>query len=100
MLSNHHPLLIDRSPPIPRDFVKLFRFEMWTMHRDFGEFVNTNWQGDLPPNSNFAQFTAKLKEWNVTVFGNLFWAKQRILSLLDGIQSTYDYHLNPFLISL
>lgn len=64
-----------------------FRFQaMWLSHADFSNFVADNWNSSL---GNFLNKTlslaTSLKQWNMTVFGNIFHKTQILLARIGGI---------------
>ncbi|KAK9929513.1 hypothetical protein M0R45_026609 [Rubus argutus] len=79
-----------------------FRFQaMWLSHADFSNFVADNWNSS---SGNFLNKTLSLapslKQWNMTVFGNIFHKTQILLARIGGIQKCSDLHENRFLMQL
>ena len=73
---------------------------MWTMHNNFEGLVQNSWNEQVVVNVNIANCTRIFKERNVSVFGNLFHTKRKLLARLVGIQRKLHYFNNPFLVKL
>ena len=86
--SDHCPLLIN-----PMGFAdirhnpKPFRFQVaWMEHRQFDEFIHTQWRSTLPLGTALSKLSAALCDWNKEVFGNLFRRKRQAWARLKGVQ--------------
>lgn len=101
ILSDHHPLLIDLDGTAPRTNAKPFRFEeMWTHHTDFERLITESWDTLMPAHTNLDHFSGVLRQWNNTVFGNIFRTKWKLLARIEGIQNKVNYQDNPFIMQL
>ncbi|RYQ95819.1 hypothetical protein Ahy_B08g091198 [Arachis hypogaea] len=56
----------------------------WITHPDFGKFVDASWNVKNSWDEGISNFKNKIKEWNSSVFGNVFKQKHRILRRLQG----------------
>lgn len=101
--SNHHPILVEfndnnQLAPIT---TRTFRFEIdWTQHEGFVNLVKNTQreEGDLINRLN--SMTMNLKEWNRSIFGNIFQRKERVLTRLAGVQKRLNGGGNHFLMRL
>lgn len=101
MLSNHCPLLLLLHENKRSDTKKLFRFEtMWMSHPDLINIVFETWGVNTNLLDTIPSFTDKVKEWNKTNFGNIFYKKNKLLRHLDGIQKIPNLATNYFLQNL
>ncbi|XP_021827477.1 uncharacterized protein LOC110768097 [Prunus avium] len=98
--SDHNPLKISlQSCFHAAPHLRPFRFEaMWLKHEKFGDFINNTW-GKLDGSAmeKTFQLVARLKHWNINVFGHLRLRKARLLARLNGIQKALCEGFNPFL---
>lgn len=69
----------------------------WLTHRQFNEFVQTNWPSEGGLAVKLGQFGNQLKQWNKEVFGHIGWQKKRLHARLAVVQrllalrpTTYD----------
>ncbi|KAL0324721.1 UNVERIFIED_CONTAM: putative ribonuclease H protein [Sesamum calycinum] len=76
--SDHRGLLVEAECTVERK-VSSFRFQqMWTTHSEVFVVVRRNWQypkvgsGMMRPQQKLTRLKHCLKEWNKTVFGNVF----------------------------
>ncbi|KAJ1404644.1 Reverse transcriptase zinc-binding domain [Sesbania bispinosa] len=80
---------------------KPFKFlASWISHPDFKDQVTKVWLPNRDWSQNLTQFQENLKEWNYSVFGNIFNQKKHILSRLEGIDRKLLEGSNPFLSDL
>ncbi|XP_029152412.1 uncharacterized protein [Arachis hypogaea] len=69
----------------------------WITHPDFGNVVDTSWNVKNSWDEGILDFKNKIKEWNSSVFGNIFKRKHRILRRLQGIATSLGYSQDSFL---
>ncbi|XP_057744587.1 uncharacterized protein LOC130962384 [Arachis stenosperma] len=69
----------------------------WLTHPDFGNVVNNSWNIQTSWTEGLSTFKDHIKDWNRSMFGNIFKRKQKILRRLQGITSSLIYNSNPFL---
>jgi hypothetical protein len=76
---DYHPILVEPnySSESWQGSPRPFRFEAaWTTRKNFAAFLNENWQGHLELHSSLKSMALKLQEWNIQVFGNIFFSKE------------------------
>lgn len=100
--SDHCPVLVSLAPDNDSSSQRPFKFQLaWFSHHNFKEWFPTNWSS---PGNDFGEklrdLTGKVKEWSVTVFGNLNRKKRRVWARLDGIQRKMRYSHSNGLIKL
>lgn len=82
--SNHCSVLIELNKPSLVTRNKPFRFQsMWLLHLGFPRFVKDYQDHVQPLYPAITNFTRKVKQWNVEVFGNLFTRKKKVLARLN-----------------
>jgi len=59
-----------------------------------------NWEDRKYLKDNLESLTSQLKEWNRSVFGNIFQRKCKVLARLNGIQKSLPKASNRFLSKL
>ncbi|WRX27938.1 Ribonuclease H domain - like 10 [Theobroma cacao] len=100
--SDHCPILVNlyRRTPIHKD-LRPFRFEIARLsHDSFMDFIKNAWRRGDNLHVNLTDFEATLKECDVTIFGNVFKRKRRLLAHLNGIQKALEDHSFKASISL
>lgn len=89
---DHNPILIKlHGAPLLDRSHRLFRFEAaWLTHPDFNKMLQESWlsNGNITETIDF--FTAKVKEWNLNVFGHINKQKRRILARVVGVQKATE----------
>jgi len=101
VFSNYYPVLLElfRSPLAT--YEKPFRFHtMWIRHPKFPDVVKKAWESNINLHSAIRNFTDRAKQWNRSVFGNLFARKKKVLARLNGAQKALSNGPNNFLIQL
>ncbi|KAH9772083.1 reverse transcriptase domain-containing protein [Citrus sinensis] len=90
--SDHKPVLV-RFERNGRGMgrIKPFRFlAAWMTDNRFGNFMQDNWQGNMPYAQAASRFTSKVTTWNREVFGNIFKRKNELLARLGGVQKALE----------
>jgi len=100
--SDHHPILVELVDHCHRHHnTRLFCFEAaWVSHHLFADFIKRNWEDRKYLKANLDSLTTQLRDWNKSVFGNIFQRKRRVLSRLNGIQRSLPEYNNKFLSKL
>ncbi|XP_020239804.1 uncharacterized protein LOC109818683 [Cajanus cajan] len=85
--SDHCPLLLrmtyDRFSFSSR---RPFRFESaWLTYENFADLVKAKWNVVVGWNDKIDHMQGCLKNWNKSIFGNIFFQKRRIIRRLNGI---------------
>ncbi|KAA3474251.1 putative Transposon TX1 [Gossypium australe] len=81
--SNHWPIFVSASTAKGGESEKPFRFLVsWQTHPKFRNVVAKPWR--------FYRSTQQIKDWNKTVFGNIFSRKRRVLRKLDRAQERLE----------
>ena len=71
--------------------IKPFRFlAAWMTDNRFGDFMQDNWQRNMPYAQAASNFTSKVATWNREVFGNIFKRKKELLAHLGGVQKALE----------
>ena len=71
--------------------IKPFRFlAAWMTDNRFGNFLQDNWQGNMPYAQAASHFTSKVANWNREIFGNIFKQKKELLARLGGVQKALE----------
>ncbi|OMO86377.1 reverse transcriptase [Corchorus capsularis] len=100
--SDHCPFLFATEVKNPVLLDKPFRFQpMWLFEPSFFDVVKRTW--DAHPfcfDAAVLEFTFLIKDWNKTVFGNVFHNKKRIQARLLGIQKEISVKPSHFLLDL
>ncbi|KAK7245083.1 hypothetical protein RIF29_39916 [Crotalaria pallida] len=80
-------------------FDRPFRFHAmwWINHADFENFKHNNWRKVSLLIEAISSIIPKLKEWNKTIFGNVFQRKKELMARIRGIQTSPQYFSNSFL---
>ena len=73
---------------------------MWLHHPDFPNVVRKTWEPDHNLKIAIKSFVDNAKQWNKSVFGNIFARKKRVLARLNGAQKSLSNGPNHFLIQL
>ena len=101
IFSDHCPILLELTRPLPTATDKPFRFHtMWLHHPDFPNVVRKTWEPNLNLQTAIKSFMDNAKQWNKSVFGNIFAQKKRVLARLNGAQKALSNGPNHFLIQL
>lgn len=90
--SDHRPVLV-RFERNGRGVgsIKSFRFlAAWMIDNRFGNFLQDNWQGNMPYAQAASNFTSKVAVWNREIFGNIFKRKKELLARLGGVQKALE----------
>ncbi|KAJ7982509.1 Ribonuclease H [Quillaja saponaria] len=89
------------NPP-PNPAARPFRFEAaWISYDSFAALVEDFWDHrDGHVTDSLSIFTDVLKNWNHTVFGNIFRRKRQLMARLKGIQTALCKSVNYFLLDL
>ena len=70
-----------------------FRFlATWESHENWNNFVQKYWNNDIDFVEALANFSKKVKEWNVSMFGNIHSRKARVLARIGGLQKALETH--------
>ena len=56
----------------------------------FGNFMQDNWQKNMPYSQATSNFTSKVATWNREVFGNIFKRKKELLARLGKVQKALE----------
>lgn len=64
------------------------------------EVVASSWNRDVRLSSQLQAMADVLKNWNKTVFGNIFYKKRKIEDKIRGIQRVMDSNSSDFLFNL
>ncbi|XP_020997411.1 uncharacterized protein LOC107486813 [Arachis duranensis] len=98
MKSDHTPLLFQLASPQPFNRRRRpFRFTAaWLTHSDFGNVVKNNWSWQNSWSNCISNFQDAVRIWNSSVFGNIFFKKNRILRRLNGIATSLNLNSNFF----
>nr|KYP71698.1 hypothetical protein KK1_010967 [Cajanus cajan] len=85
--SDHCPILLRLRPDQPmRHSRRPFRFEAaWLTHEDFPNIIQNGWNAKDNWIQRIGHTKKILMDWNKSSFGNVFYAKQRLLRRLNGI---------------
>ncbi|XP_065617380.1 uncharacterized protein LOC136062356 [Quercus suber] len=87
VFSDHCSVLFELSFPPPVGQNRPFRFQtMWIHHPNFPNVVRKAWELEVNLVVAIKKFTESAKQWNRSVFGNLFTRKRRVLAKLYGVQ--------------
>ncbi|WCJ29423.1 LINE-1 retrotransposable element ORF2 protein [Euphorbia peplus] len=86
--SDHVPLLIklnnNSSPPAASPF----RFQAaWLTHPDFHNVISPTWSPGKGLMEGLGELSSTLRDWNIQVFGNVFYRKRRLYNRLGGVQA-------------
>ena len=101
VFSDHYPVLLELSRPPPTATAKPFRFHtMWMHHPDFPNVVRKTWEPGLDLHIAIKSFADNAKQWNRSVFGNIFARKKRVLARINGAQKALSNGPSHFLIQL
>ena len=73
---------------------------MWLHHPNFPNVVRKTWEPDYNLKIAIKSFVDNAKQWNKSVFGNIFARKKRVLARLNGAQKSLSNDPNHFLIQL
>nr|XP_025664883.1 uncharacterized protein LOC112763420 [Arachis hypogaea] len=100
--SDHSPICLQLSPVSMQNRGRRpFRFlAAWITHPDFGNAVDASWNVQGSWAEGVLNFKERIKEWNNSVFGDIFRRKHRILRRFQGITSSLGYAHNYFLDNL
>ncbi|XVF24387.1 hypothetical protein REPUB_Repub13aG0123500 [Reevesia pubescens] len=100
--SDHCPVLLQISKCGFRNAIcRPFRFEAaWLTHDSFASFIEERWRKDESLHENLKAFMPAIKEWNTSVFGNIFTRKKKLLARLEGVQRNLEIRPNKFLYKL
>ncbi|XP_016168352.1 uncharacterized protein LOC107610882 [Arachis ipaensis] len=100
--SDYSPICLQLSPVSEQNRGRRpFRFlAAWITHPDFGNAVGASWNIQGSWAEGIANFKNRIKEWNKSVFGDIFRRKHRILRRLQGINSSLGHSHNSYLDNL
>ncbi|XP_057739670.1 uncharacterized protein LOC130956669 [Arachis stenosperma] len=77
---------------------RLFRFlAAWITHPDFGNAVGASWNNQGSWAEGIVNFNNRIKEWNKSLFSDIFRRKHRILRRLQGFNSSLGHSHNSYL---
>ena len=77
--SDHHPILVEFNNNNQHALVatRTFRFEIaWAQYEGFANLVKNRQGGEGDLISRLNSMTMNLKEWNKSIFGNIFQRKE------------------------
>ncbi|XP_075669007.1 uncharacterized protein LOC142638831 [Castanea sativa] len=98
---DHCLVLLELTRPPPTATEKPFRFHtMWMHHPDFPNVVRKTWEPNPNLQTAVKSFVDNAKQWNKSVFGNIFARKKRVLARLNEAQKALSNGPNCFLIHL
>lgn len=84
--SDHRPILVSTHKGQDGGKERPFKFlASWLDHSKFIDVVRQSWKNARLVFVNLDLFTALVKEWNSTVFGNIFYHKRRTIRELERI---------------
>ncbi|KAL1336367.1 uncharacterized protein [Arachis hypogaea] len=97
--SDHSPICLQLSPVSEqnrgrRPFCFLAAL---IMHPDFGNAVGASWNNQGSWAEGIVNFKNRIKEWNKSLFGDIFRQKHRILRRLQGFNSSLGHSHNSYL---
>ncbi|KAK8685999.1 hypothetical protein V6N13_125027 [Hibiscus sabdariffa] len=75
-------------------------FSRWLQHADFRQFIQNNWDTNIPISTVIDQFCKATDSWNRTAFGSFSRRKNHVMVRLRGIQRSLDQKRNAFLSQL
>ncbi|KAL4281612.1 hypothetical protein GQ457_03G016410 [Hibiscus cannabinus] len=98
--SDHRPLLLCMDEIIRSFYHRPFRYIFaWQEHPTFSDFLKRTWSGDNSL-ANANSFINEIKDWNLSVFGNIGKKKKRLLTRLKGIDIALDRSHSDSLVDL
>lgn len=96
--SDHCPLLLSLSGNSRKRADRPFRLEtIWLDRPDFKNLIVQTWNFTMNNHQHAtAIFLNRAKEWNKTVFGNIFSRKKKVLATLGATQKIFSINLNTY----
>lgn len=89
--SDHRPILVSSNYTMEGRRERPFHFiASWLEHSKFRDLVLDSWKTDRNIFENIGHFTNLVKEWNTTVFGNIFIRKRKSLRELECVQKALE----------
>ncbi|KAI9081966.1 hypothetical protein K1719_036228 [Acacia pycnantha] len=94
ILSDHRPIAISINPTQQvRPSPKHFRFlAPWISHPDFQGIVQRIWDSGADLFSCLETFKEEIQQWNASSFGEIGRRKRRLLSRINGIQTSLEHN--------